>query len=226
MPESWESNSRHNLIQDEFRQILENEQLVPKETDGVMVLSAPPSKVEMEVVAREQNPENRARITFGINVIKQIVSEKTGKSIQDLTIEDLQSGPLLLLNGDSEQIDPMKELALERDFPADRIVLLNAGSRLTANTKTQFEAVNTEKKLAGAKHITIITTRYHVPRVVRTADKNVRPDLDLTVLGVPFNTYGFNVASKAKGEIKKIIDYAKKGDVSIEPQRGKASFRI
>lgn len=217
---------RYELIQKEFKKIFEEERDIPVNTEAVMVLSAPPSREFTDRERREKNPENLARVPYGIEVIRKIVAQRTHKLIDNLSSEDLANGPFLLLNGDEEQIGPMKEIALKYGFSENKIILLDAGprddtpTRKAANTKTQFDAVNDAPALEDFEHITIITSLYHIPRVTRTADKNIRPSLDFTVLGVPRKIFDFDVYRKVKGETKRILQYIKKGDLVAKPRRG------
>lgn len=197
MEPSERSEKRHRLIQHEFRS-LGWQASHPSSADAIVVLSAPPTARETDRDKREKNSENRARVDYALELAQKLGVTK------------------LMLNGDSEQIEPMKEIVGDR-FPTEGIVLVDAGSRKTANTKTQFEAIN--QALPVSQSIVLTSSLYHVPRAGRTANKNLRPDIRYTVVGVPFSQYPFNVFEKVRGEVNRILIYEAKGDISESPCR-------
>ena len=69
-----------------------------------------------------------------------------------------------------------------------RIVLKNDGVKGEANTTNLFKAINMDLKLQHAKHVTIVTSEYHAPRVLRTAELKLRPNHDTVVLYAPHNS--------------------------------------
>lgn len=214
MPEHWSEERKdvHKMIK-EFRDHLTTEKYEPPtETSGVVVLSAPPEKRDNEVI--EKTPENVARIEYGIEMIKQVVAKKSKKPIEEITNEDIiKYAPPLILNGETEQLPAMSEMAAEAEFPKEKIQLLNSGDRGLSNTKTQFEKMNDDKRFQTAKHFTYITTSYHIPRVTRTADQNLNPDINFEVIGIPLKEFKYDIYRKVRGEVKRILKYSEKGDM-------------
>lgn len=216
IPENWneKDKNRRRLI-NEFRDRLNEENYgLPLQTEGVVVLSAP-HEIDDEGNVIEKTQENISRIKYSIDIIKQIASQKTGISLNELTPEDIiNNAPPLILNGETEQLQTMEEIALEEGFPKEHIQLQNCGDRGIANTKIQFEVIDDEDKYQAKKHFTFITSSYHVPRVTRTADANLRVDKEFEVIGVPYENFDYNIYRKAKGEIKRILQYSEKGDIT------------
>ncbi|HMS22719.1 MAG TPA: hypothetical protein PKA38_03035 [Candidatus Levybacteria bacterium] len=98
--------------------------------------------------------------------------------------------------------------------------IYNAEASGVANTKTQFNSINSDPSLKDASHITIITSDYHVPRVKRTAVKNLRNNISFDVLPAPQLEHDpYNVYPKVMGEVRRIIKYSNKGDISKVPTR-------
>src|SRR3989344_4630269 len=219
---SQEDLFKHELIQKEFRNIFESsEYTLPENTKAIMILSAPPNeKGENFSDEKEGSPENVARIKLAIEVYKRIAAKKLGKDIKQLTDEDLRSEilPFIILNGETEQLPMMRKVAVDEfHFPLEKLQEMDCGRRGVANTKTQFEKFELDPHLSKLPHIALITNAYYAPRVVRTASANLSADTDFDVIGVPLKDLKFNVFRKTRGEVKKIIRYAEKGDMSKHP---------
>ncbi|XOU94770.1 MAG: hypothetical protein ACNFW9_01755 [Candidatus Kerfeldbacteria bacterium] len=216
IPEHWDENAknRRRLI-NEFRDRLnEFEYAPPEQTEGVVALSAPPEFQENGEIL-EKTSENIARVKYSIDIIKQIASNKSGISIEELTASDIiENGPPLILNGETEQLPAMVEIAQEENFPLEHTQQLNCGDRGIGNTKTQFEKMNIDDRYKNTKHLTFVTNSYHVPRVARTADKNLDTNNEFEVIGIPHEEFEYNIFRKTKGEIKRILAYSEKNDIT------------
>ncbi|MFA4930466.1 MAG: NUDIX domain-containing protein [Patescibacteria group bacterium] len=216
IPEHWDQKSKdvRRLI-NEFRDRLhEQNYSLPQRTDGIVVLSAPPEKCE-DGTFIERTQENEARIKYSFEIIKQIAAEKAGMSSEELTEDQIiQFSPKLILNGETEQLQMMVEVAHELGIPDGIIQTFNCGDRGVGNTKTQFTLMDKDPEYTNSKHLTFITTSYHVPRVVRTAEKNLSRTKEFEIIGVPYDQLEYNIYRKAKGEIKRILSYSEKGDIS------------
>lgn len=208
----------HQLMT-EFRETLTREKYsIPEATDGVVALSGPPKKNEDGVY--ESHDETTSRIDFAIQSIKQVVAERLHKPIDEVTNDDIiEHGPPLLLNGEPEQLPPMQAVALGLGFPEEKITLVDCGPVGTANTKTQFTAMDTDPRFAKVKHWTFISSGYHVPRVARTAAASLDKNKNFDVIGVPLERDDYDVYRKVRGEVKRIVTYADKGDISRHPAR-------
>ena len=216
IPEHWDKIAKdRRMIINEFRDKLNEENYSPPEhTEGVVALSAPHEvKENGEVI--EKTPENIARVKHAIDIVKQIASNKLGTTIEKLTPSDIiNNGPPLILNGETEQLSSMKQVAVEENFPMEHIQLMNCGDRGIANTKTQFEIMDSDNRFSNTKHLTLVTSSYHVPRVARTADKNLDTEKEFEVIGTPFEDFEYNIFRKTKGEIKRILTYSEKKDIT------------
>lgn len=210
-----------SLIQGEFRNALtrnQSELSRPTEVDGVMVLSAAPDLSAEGREEREKTPENWARIKLGWSTLRKLRAE-------------YDRDPLFILNGETEQLLPLWEIA--EDFGAGQIevTLINCGRRGVGNTKTQFEEFsaaalryNWVLPLPPERlyHLAIITSDYHVPRVTRTASLQLpSTHFSYEVLGVHRDEklgFGYDVTNQVIGEVKRILHYAKKGDIAWQPR--------
>ena len=132
-------------------------------------------------------------------------------------------GPPLILNGDTTQLPTMQAIAVQDfGFPQDKIQLLNCGERGQANTKTQFEVMNTDERYSDAHHFVLVTNSWHTPRVIRTADENLRPDINFDVIPVTQDlpTTFDRFYSLIRGEVRRIEVYSTRGDIVRIPARG------
>lgn len=212
----------HELI-GEFRAALQKENYeLPIDTDGIVILSGSPDlEKEKDEEQYAKSPDNMARIDFGARIFKEIVAKKLNKSLDTLTKEDLQidTTPSFILNGETQQLAGMEELALACDMPKEKITKINSGERGSSNTKTQFEQIHKDSYLSAAKHLTFITTSYHVPRVLRTAPQYLPTQTNFEIIGVPLKEFSYDVYRRVRGEIKRIIAYSAKGDIAKYPQK-------
>lgn len=209
---------RHNLIQQEFRSVISAEEYkLPIESDAIVVLSAAPDKM-LDGTLVEGSIENKARIELGIDLLKQIAAEKAGKKLEDLTDEDISNfAPPLVLNGETEQLPAMEILAKEQGLNPDKIELVDCGKRGVGNTRTQFQVMNEDERFKNAKHLSIISTWYHVPRVTRTAISNLEPKFDFDVFGVSASEYPISIY-RIRGEVRRIETYSARGDIARNVQ--------
>ena len=113
----------------------------------------------------------------------------------------------------------MKEIAIAIGIPEEKIYLVDCGKRGVGNTRTQFLETTKDEELGSARHLTFITSSYHTPRVERTAGANLPEDLDYDIVGTPFEEFSYNIYSKIKGEVKRIVNYSGKGDITKYPRK-------
>ena len=211
----------------EFRSIykIEKEKKQPKinaKTNAVVVFSGHGIYDEKGKTITWISPENIVRIGYGIEVAKKVLSIRLNK--ETITSRDIiNSGLKLFLSGESNkqedinrnQLDDMKRIAQDYNFPAENIHLQDCLINGQGNTKTQIETINKDPRMKNYTHITIVTSDYHVPRTERTALKNIRPKLKFHVLAAPQQEHEhYNVYPKVMGEIRRIAKYAKQGDLS------------
>jgi hypothetical protein len=223
--ENFESNEdkefRHNLIQNEFRGIMVSDNYeMPENTAGVVILSA------QEYVGITGEPidytigfnlENKLRIESGIDIIKKSISKKLNKNIENVNKNDIiLHSPELILDGTTEQLPFMKQTIIDLGFPLEKVKEIDCGKKGIGNTKTQFEAVNSYYSGKNPGHVTFISTGYHIPRVSRTGNTNFSKNIPFDVVSIPNEKYPLSVFRYVRGEVNKIDQYSKKGDISRE----------
>jgi len=211
---------RHKLIE-EFRKDLEGRYEIPDNADGVVVLSAPPALEFQEVDRREKTPENISRIDFAFDIWKQIAARKFHKKLDELDEEDLKDSslPPFVLNGETEQLGPMREIAMALGVPPEKIYSVDSGKRGASNTKTQFVETGRDGHLGQAKHLIFVSSSYHVPRVTRMGDMNLPKEMHFDVIGVPYDQFSYDIRRKVRGEVKRIVAYSEKGDIAKWPRK-------
>jgi uncharacterized SAM-binding protein YcdF (DUF218 family) len=210
---------RRELIQEEFRSLLQNAKYeAPENTEAIMILSASPRGWHTEENRDKNFEEDEARIKFGFDVYKQLACRKLGKLVDEITEVDLKNEvlPFFVLNGATEQKDMMERIAGSIGVPKEKIIFLDCGRHAEANTQTQFTKTTEHPVLGKLRHFTIVSTSYHVPRIARTASKNLPGNIDFDVLGVPLKDFNFDVYRKVKGEVERIVKYAAKGDINSD----------
>ncbi len=212
---------RHELV-GEFREVLTTERdILPTETQGIVVLDYFEGKSDSNNIEDlTRNPENSSRIAFAANIFKDIAAQKLGKRREELTSEDLLAKdlPLFAIVGLTASLQTLKELSKENGIPEEKIHLVDNGKIGVGNTKTQFENVVSNPALGHATHLTFVSQSYHVPRLWRTADATLPDQMNYEILGVALSQMPYNVYRKVRGEIKRIIAYSAKGDISHDPR--------
>jgi len=210
------------VLFEEFRKILKQPDYEPvPATQAVVVLSGRYDRDESGQVTREDTEENIARIAFGVEVVRKIASLRSGKPPEEASFTD---GPPLVLNGETEQLIMMERVALSCGIPPEMIELVDCGARGVGNTRTQFEVMRADQRLAGLRNLLFITSGYHIPRVERTAEKQLPPEDLYKVIAPPYGYKGHNFKMfTIKGEIKRILTYSRKGDIAAFPTRAAIS---
>jgi uncharacterized SAM-binding protein YcdF (DUF218 family) len=192
-----------NDIEKEFEKCFSDTPLVFSERiRAVVVLSyGPDPNFSAGNDRSEKNSQLVSRVRYGAELI--------GK---------LPGKPLLIFDGYDIQLSHMRDIARENGISDDGMYLLNCGSTDTANTKTQCQALATDKNVNYLTPIVIVTNRYHVPRVARTATLILPDKVDFYVLGVPGDNMSYDVKKNIESEIEKIIKYSEKGDIADYPR--------
>ncbi len=198
----------------EFRKVLtENYEPVSKETDAVVMHYSSPDYLLTE---EKKTLENEARIDLSIHVVKQVTAERMEKKIDDIFPEDIiERGPFLVINSESEQFPFLQKIVEDRKFPKEKFFLQDCGKIGVGNTKTQSEAINDDSRCKDFKHLVLVTSAYHVPRVGKTAQKNLDDKrFTFEVRGVSLSLFPIDVFKKTREEIKRILKYQEKGDIA------------
>lgn len=201
------------LLRQEFRKVLKTRvdarRLVT--TDAIIVLSGRVVERWGKITSKE--PENRSRVRYGVQLQRRITIARRSKNPSRRS-----PTPRLVLIGTSEQLAELRELAMESGA-SRHVTTLSCGIIGKANTKTQFEVIWTHPFFDGMRHVTIVTSRYHVPRVVRTADRQLPTMPRFTVVGAPARVDPRRLKKLIESEIPRILEYAERGDLSLAPLR-------
>jgi uncharacterized SAM-binding protein YcdF (DUF218 family) len=199
----------HTLIQEYRRALSGPKHYLPLDSQAVVMLSGPSDIDSNGNIIREESLENVARIVFAVELIRRNAAKSESPSEEPY----LKNCPPLVLNGLTEQLPMLERIALESGIPQEMIKLVDCGKRGIGNTKTQCEAMRTDQRFIDCKHITFVTTGYHVPRVARTAEKQLPNDVYYSVISVPYKYFAFNKFI-IRSETKKIREYLLKGDIA------------
>ena len=241
---------RHEVF-GEFRKVLgserrkEEKREISENTEGVVILSCDGFKESKDTDIENPNNPNRedvARIDFAFQLWKDLIVRKLNKPLEKITKEDLEGPetPPLILDGIDEQLPYMKEVFKKitekagLEIPQEKIILIDCGSweksdnKEACNTKTQFTGIVKNPAFGGAKHLTFVSSNYHVPRVARTGSANLPEEMDFDTLGVPLEKYQiplklFRRIKGVRGEVKRIEKYSdpEKSDISRYPREKK-----
>lgn len=174
----------------EFEDLYNNpSKTVPKDADGVIVLMGPTLKVDT------------SRIKLGLNILKTL-----GGSVP------------IIFSGVTEKREEILSLLERLSSSKSLIHFQDCGKIGTANTKTQFEILITSPLTKDLRRLVIITSAWHIPRVKRTAAKFLPPETEFVVMGNPDGSDDCDSFALVMDEIRKIIEYSAKGDISAKPR--------
>jgi len=232
----------HRLIQGEFRDALDLANLFPVgincTTSLVVVLSAP---------GPGDNDENRRRIELGVQVSNMsyhiLRDGRDSTYFSGAKSCGVIIRPRLVIIGEDEQlpdmnrvamdlgmydlskspINPYSELAVNvmltsmSDYERTLTCLISCGPHgPQANTKTQMVAF--ARVAMSWYHTTFITSWYHVPRVARTATRQLphgrNTPARFSVLGVPQSIFPVPQFQTVLDETRRILQYIDQGDIS------------
>lgn len=182
-------------------------------TDAIVMLSGRVITVKGRITSKER--ENRSRIRFAISLQQRTARLRRPATKQGRVLRGY--APLYLI-GTTEQLTDLREMAEEMGCLGEP-TLLDCGPIGRANTQTQFVAINEHFRLSGAGHITVVTSRFHVPRVARTADRWLSERMDFSVVGAPEGLSEVDIESILQREAGRIIEYGQHGDLNVRPKR-------
>jgi hypothetical protein len=175
-----------NLLS-EFEDLYSNPPAMPKSgIDGIVILTG-------EDLFKGE--ENTSRIKYAAKILNSL---------------DYQVP--VVYNGGEEEHSIAPEI-MKKYIPEHLVFFQECGKLGTANTKTQFDKINSDPMTKDLKNMVIVTSTYHIPRTKRTAGKLLPPGVNFTVLGDPEDWKIYNPLLKVLDEIKKIIKYSSKGDI-------------
>lgn len=178
----------------EYKSAYEEAYSIPTDADAIIILSADGLQTE-EI-------ETISRINYAVRIYRKIFS----------------SNIPVIFNGVTEEKEICLRLMVNRGVNKDFAQFQDCGIRGVANTLTQFEAVRSDSRTANAKSIIFVTDTYHIPRVVRTAGKQLPLDVKFCVTSDQNDWVHNNTFLRIMGEIDRIYRYADKGDILLRPR--------
>lgn len=191
-------------------------------TQAVIVLSAPPDLSQDSYERREETEEHRERMRLGVKSWKRIIRTIKNKGRPLSWDPHDKQLPLFVVDGETEQLPAMLHMAMELKLDQDQIWQVDCGARGVANTKTQFIVLENHPFLSTCcSHLTIITSAYHMPRVMRTASKQLPSFTQFQVIGVPMSRLGWDKqveGAKVTGEIERILRYIEQDGLPAYPR--------
>jgi uncharacterized SAM-binding protein YcdF (DUF218 family) len=113
----------------------------------------------------------------------------------------------------------MEAIARSMGVPEGRVASVDCGAAGTANTRTQFQAMNeyAASLETPPRHLAFVTSAYHVPRTVRTGNANLVDEVGFNVVHVPVKKVDPKVVA---GEVARITLYGTiKNPADITPTR-------
>lgn len=174
-------------------------------------------KIAQKDIEKKIN-ESNARLTVGIKLAKEVTAKRLGKSVEDLTIEDVRnSGPDIYWNATNEANDNFRQriqegwLEKRYDFPREKIII--SPNLDILHTGHQFEKFPKEFVDKYRKTI-VVTDIYHMPRAKRYFNEKSNRVLaeEMSEGRIVLYPSGSKIPyEKAKGEIDKIPLYVEKG---------------
>ncbi|MFH1171414.1 MAG: hypothetical protein V1778_02660 [bacterium] len=185
-------------------------------TDAIVVLSGRVVTIRGQVTSKER--ENRSRIRFAASLQQRIANARQDSARRG----HRRRAPQLYLVGTTEQVHDLGEIAVMVGC-IGKPVTLDCGCIGQANTKTQFMAINAHLP-SSTHHITIVTSRYHVPRVVRTADRWLPASMQFFVTGAPEGIKKIDIEGILLREFDRILEYGERDDLRVFPKRTGAAL--
>lgn len=150
-----------------------------------------------------RSPENISRVNYGAKLFTE-----------------LNGSALLVLNGETEQLDTLVELAKEAGAEGESVLRLDCGRMGVANTLDQFKVLLKDGRVNDKlDDCVLVTGLYHIPRTLLTAGKWLPPDINFSVVGDPDDWKVQNSFLKVMSEIPRIIKYSAKGDILEFPRQ-------
>lgn len=150
--------------------------------DLIWVLSG--LEITLEEHDAKGKNETRDRIWTGFELVRAVTAKRLGKSLHNVTIEDIRAyGPKLYFNGREEHNENLRNIGsdgvLEKkyNFPRENLEIAPGGLNIT-NTGDQFERFPPEL-LENKRKIVIVSSARHLPRVRRYTGLETNPFSDM-----------------------------------------------
>ena len=180
----------------EFEQAYTKPERIPENVQGIVILTAD------NIKEGDGQIENVSRIKHALGLARQFTSRLP-----------------VIFNGVAEEQDLMMNLMLQMRALDQQIFFQNCGNRGPANTITQFAAIRNDELTRQMRSLVLVTNTYHVPRVRRTAGKQLPEEMKFIVSSCPEDDSKMNnTFIRIMGEIRRIQQYSEKGDILAVPR--------
>lgn len=217
----------HKVV-DELRELKEAPPFEPTaDIDMVWVISQPgTAKSPSEDGIYKGVSSDRKVIDYGVELVRQITALRLGKNVAEVTREDVESsGPVLFYNGEDKdtenwaytQNEDFEEITQDPGFPIPRSKIV-IGHIPQLGTPTQVEGfANYLQHIQLPEKVAVVSMIHHSRRVSRYLNHywHLFPE-GVTLLNAPVAETHKLVGTTLR-EVRKIADYAQKGDLSREP---------
>ena len=169
-------------------------------------------------------PKDKERIDAGVGIVRQVTALRFGVGVSEITKEMIgQNGPVFYYNGEEfgqgafPQNPSLRDAVAKDDFPLPP-------SKVVIRTLTEIFTPGQIKDLVAylknhleIKKIAVVTHGPHQRRVARYVQKY----MDIFPPGIAFVDAAIPEKDVAVGgtlgEIKRIVKYVEKGDLSVDP---------
>ena len=217
----------HQVV-DELRELKEQPPFEPTaDIDTVWVLSAPGTIKELsqDGIYNGVSADKKV-IEHGIDLVRKITALRLDKDPEAVTKDDIESaGPILYYNGEDSDTEKtnypqnlhLQEAAKNPDFPLPESKLV-IGHIEVANTPAQVrDFMEYLQHSHPTGKVAVVSLIQHSIRVSRYLQqyKELVPE-DVTLLNAPVAETEKTVG-KTLREVRKVADYAEKGDLSKDP---------
>lgn len=168
---------------------------------------------------------DREIVDAGVYMVLQITALRLHKNPEEISKEDVeQVGPIFFYNGEDKtngryaQIEDLKTLVATAEFPIPQAKV--TVRHLTDESNTPGQVKNIAKFLhqnPQFKKIAVVARVHHQRRVARYLKHFIQlfpPDVQLIDASVPETQ---NIVGTTLREVRKIVEYAKRGDLAEEP---------
>ncbi len=206
MPTELEGDvlNTHHLIQHRFRSAIEQSLEKPPiyvATDAIVVLA----KGDYTITCSDETiDENRYRVQRAVEIAQHIIAAKTQRSPSQISTEDLQQCPPLILVGSLEEHERQQSFLEEIHYtgPVIRLESIIDGEN---TTKTNIWAV--DLAFPHFRHITLVTSAPHTVRASVTASQHLENIASFSVIGAYIP--GVSILPEVLRDAHKLQEYAR-----------------
>lgn len=210
-------------VVDELREKRKGEPPVPTSDINIVwvvpghstVSTLPPEDGTRNVLYKKRL-DDLERVSAGINLVRAVTALRLTKKVEEVTREDIEAnGPILYYNGGEAQNKDLEKMIGDPDFilPKSKVVIDEIED---VDTRGQVKGMG--KYLEGqTATVAVVAHGVHgasrIPRQVERY-KNLFPNITFKEFTIRETKVP---VGSTLGEIRRIVKYSKKGDLSREP---------